>query len=90
MFNAAEQLFQILGPNIESAGLHDAAADFVQMLDDNTVHINQAPIGDYGYNELDGGHGEEDDVEEVDEGVYDEAQAKHARSTNYTHWMIKS
>ena len=63
-----------------SAGLHDATADFVQMLDDNTVDIDQAPIGDYNYNEMDGGmhgHGEEeDDVEEVDEGVFDEAQAK--------------
>ena len=63
-------------------------ADFVQMLDDNTVDIDQAPIGDYGYNEMDGGvhghGGEEDDVEEVDEGVYDEAQAKRAISKNYT------
>ena len=44
----------------------------MQMLDDNTVDIDQAPIGDYGYNEMDGGvhgHGvEEDEVEEVEEG----------------------
>ena len=72
-----------------SVGLHDATADFVQILDDNTVDIDQAPIGDYGYNEMDGGvhgHGEEeDDVQEVDEGMLDEAQAKsRARPRNYT------
>ena len=59
------------------------------MLDTNTIDIDQAPISDYRYNEMDGGvHGngeEEDDVEEVDEGVFDAAQAKsRARSKNYT------
>ena len=61
----------------------------MQMLDDNTVDIDQAPIGDYGYNEMDGGvhgHGEEEDeVEVIGEGVFDQAQAKvRARSKNYT------
>ena len=38
--------------------MHDAFADFVQMLDDNIVDIDQAPIRDYDYNEMDGGvHG---------------------------------
>ena len=61
----------------------------MQILDDNTVDIDKAPIGDYGYNEMDGGvhgHGEEEDeVEEVEEGVFDQAQAKvRARLKNYT------
>ncbi|KAE8805300.1 Lactation elevated protein 1 [Hordeum vulgare] len=55
-----------------SDSLHDAIVDFVHLLDDNIVYIDQAPIGDYGYDELDGGvhsHGsEEDGVEEVDKG----------------------
>ena len=67
--------------------MHDATDDFVQMLDDNNVDIDQATIGEYGYNEMDvgvHGHGEEDDVEEVDEGLYDEAQAECTRLKNYT------
>ena len=39
--------------------------DFMQILDDNTVNIDQTLISEYGYNEMDGGmngHGEEDDV----------------------------
>ena len=72
-----------------SADLHDATAKFVHMLDDNAVDIDQAPIGDYDYNDMDGGvdrHGvEEDEVEKIGEGVFDKAQAKvHARSKNYT------
>ena len=52
--------------------------------------IEQAPIGDYGYNEMDGGvdahSGEEDEVEEIGEGMFDQAQAKvRVRSKNYTH-----
>lgn len=39
------------------------------MLDDNAIDIDQAPTGDYGYNEMDDGvhsHGEEEDeVEEI-------------------------
>ena len=72
-----------------STGLHDVTDEFVHMLDDNIVDIDQAPIGDYGYNEMDGGvdgHGEEEDeVVKIGEGVFDQAQAKvRARSKNYT------
>ena len=57
-------------------------------MDTNTVDIDQAPIAGFDYNEMnDGvdGHGGEDEVEEIDEGAYDQAQAKkNARSKNYT------
>jgi hypothetical protein len=57
-------------------------------LDTNTVDIDQAPNADFDYNEMDGGvdgHGGEDEVEEIDEGVYAQAQVKKgARSKNYT------
>ena len=63
----------------------------MQIMDDNTVDIDQTPSGDYGLknNEMDGGvhgHGEEeDDVKEVEEGVFDEVQAKvRAISKYYT------
>ena len=56
--------------------MHDATAEFVHLLDDNTIDIDQAPIGDYSYNEMEGGvdshDEEEDEVEEVGEGVFDE------------------
>ena len=70
--------------------MHDATAKFVHVLDNNAVDIDQALIGDYNYNEMDGGvhgHGEEEDeVEVIGEGVFDQAQAKvRVRSKNYTH-----
>ena len=43
------------------------------MLATNAVDIDQAPIGGFDYNELKGGiddHGGEDEVEEMDEGTY--------------------
>ncbi|KAE8786195.1 Lactation elevated protein 1 [Hordeum vulgare] len=55
-------------------------AEFVHLLDDNTVDIEQAPINHYDYNELDGGvhdHGEEEDgVVKVDKAAFDQEQAK--------------
>ncbi|KAE8779033.1 putative galacturonosyltransferase 14 [Hordeum vulgare] len=70
-------------------GLHSGTAEFVHLLDDNTIDIEQAPINYYGYNELDGGvhdHVEEDDgVMEVDKAAFDQEQAKKgSRSKNYT------
>ncbi|KAE8785358.1 putative galacturonosyltransferase 14 [Hordeum vulgare] len=69
-------------------GSNDATAEFVNFLDTNNVDIDQAPICDFNYNEMDGGvdsHGGEDEVEDIDEVVYDQAQAKKgARSKNYT------
>ena len=54
----------------------------------NLLDIDQAPFADFDYNEMEGGvddHGGEDEVEEIDEGVYEQAQAKKgARSKNYT------
>ena len=51
------------------------------MLDTNAVDIDQAPFADFNYNEMEG----EDEVEEVDEGAYEQAQAKKSvRSKNYT------
>ena len=51
----------------------------MNLLDTNTVDIDQAPFADFDYNEMEGGvddHGGEDEVEEVDEGAYEQAQAK--------------
>ena len=51
------------------------------MLDTNVIDIDQAPFADFGYNEMEGGvddHGDEDEVEEVDKGAYEKAQAKKA------------
>ncbi|KAE8808215.1 Lactation elevated protein 1 [Hordeum vulgare] len=61
-------------------GSHNAIAEFVHLLEDNTIDIDQAPIGDYGYNESDGvvhDHSEEEDgVKEIDKAMYDQEQAK--------------
>ena len=49
------------------------------MFDTNAVDIDQAPFADFDYNEMEGGmddHGGEDEVEEIDEGVYEQAQEK--------------
>ncbi|KAE8784913.1 putative galacturonosyltransferase 14 [Hordeum vulgare] len=56
----ASNLFYEMG---ERHDLHNATAKFVNLLADNTIDIEQAPIGYYGYNKLDGGvrdYGEED------------------------------
>ncbi|KAE8804469.1 putative galacturonosyltransferase 14 [Hordeum vulgare] len=84
---AASNMFNEMGAR---DNLHDATVEFVHLLDDNTVDIDQAPIDDYGYNELDDGvhyHSQEEHgVEEVDNGVFDQEQAKsRARSKNYTY-----
>ncbi|KAE8799756.1 hypothetical protein D1007_24850 [Hordeum vulgare] len=48
----ASNLFYEMG---ERDNLHNATAEFVNLLADNTMDIEQAPIGYYGYNKLDGG-----------------------------------
>ncbi|KAE8780173.1 putative galacturonosyltransferase 14 [Hordeum vulgare] len=71
----------------EMAGSNDATSEFVNLFDTNTVDTDQAPIIDFDYNEMDGGvdgHGGEDEVEEIDEGPYDQAQAKKRKSKNYS------
>ncbi|KAE8785455.1 putative galacturonosyltransferase 14 [Hordeum vulgare] len=71
-----------------SDDLHDATAEFVHLLDDNTVDIHQASFGDYSYDELDDGlHGhdkEEYGVEEVDRGVRPRA-SKSSRKIKERH-----
>ncbi|KAE8794535.1 Lactation elevated protein 1 [Hordeum vulgare] len=62
---AAANVFDEMGA---SDSLHDATIEFVHLLDDNTVDIDQAPIDDYGYNEMDGGvhgHGRWDVVKPI-------------------------
>lgn len=51
----------------------------MHLLATNAVDIDQAPIGGYDYNELDCGiddHGGEEEVEEIDEGTYQQSQGK--------------
>ncbi|KAE8820046.1 putative galacturonosyltransferase 14 [Hordeum vulgare] len=85
----APRVFDEMGASC-SNNFHDASAKFVHVLDDNTADIDRAPIGDYDCNEMDDGehgHGEEEnEVEEVEKGVFDQEQAKaRTRSKNYTH-----
>ena len=62
-----------------SSNLHE----YVNLLNENSVDIVQSPISEY--NEDDGGVGEEDEVEEIEQGVYDASQAtQHKRMANYT------
>ncbi|KAE8775124.1 Lactation elevated protein 1 [Hordeum vulgare] len=63
----------------EMVGSNDVYTEFVNLLVSNTVDIDQALMGDFNYNEIDGGvdgHGGEEEVEEIDEEVYDQVQAK--------------
>ena len=65
----------------------------MHLLDDNTVDIDQAPIGDCDYNELEGGvddHSGEDEVEEIDDGTYQQSQEKKAWDQRTTRsWKIE-
>ena len=59
--------------------MNNATAEFVNLLDTDAVDIDQAPFADFDYNEMEDGvddHGGEDEVEEVDVGAYEQAQAK--------------
>nr|XP_020185878.1 glutathione S-transferase T3-like [Aegilops tauschii subsp. strangulata] len=73
-----------------SGGSNNATAEFVSLLDTNTVDIDQAPFAAFDYNETEGGvddHGGEEEVEEIDEGAYEQSQTKSEksqRSKNYT------
>ncbi|KAE8795092.1 galacturonosyltransferase 14 [Hordeum vulgare] len=72
---AGEVFDEMLG----SRGLNNAATEFVHLLATNLVDINQAPISGFNYNELEGGvddHGGEDEVEDIDEGTYQQSQGK--------------
>ena len=60
----------------------------MNLLDTNAVDIDQAPFAAFDYNETEGGvddHSDEEELEEIDEGEYEQAQArKSQRSKNYT------
>ena len=62
----------------------------MNLLDTNAVDIDQAPFEPFDYNETEGGvddHGGEEEVEEIDEGAYEQSQTKSGkcqRSKNYT------
>ena len=60
-----------------SLGDYDEQNTFASMLDDNAVDIDKAPIGHFGYDDLDDGEdggGDEDDEAEEIEGGYDGSQ----------------
>ncbi|KAE8770563.1 putative galacturonosyltransferase 14 [Hordeum vulgare] len=81
-FNGAASIAgEVFDEMAGSGGSNNAAAEFVNLLDTNTVDIGQAFFADFDYNETEGGvddHGGEDEVEEVDEGVYQQAHTKKA------------
>ena len=62
----------------------------VNMLNESAVNIEETPLGDYGYDETDGGVNggggeEEDEVEEAEGTVFETSQAnKRPRAMNYT------
>ncbi|KAE8821220.1 putative galacturonosyltransferase 14 [Hordeum vulgare] len=61
------------------SGLNNASGEFENLLETNTVDIDQAPIAGFDYNEMEGGvddHGGDDEVEEIDEGAYQQELAK--------------
>ena len=67
--------------------------DFASLLDENAVDIDTAPLGSYGYDDMDGGdHGrgedeeEEEGVEEIGGEVFEASQASKCskRSKGYT------
>ncbi|KAE8768939.1 putative galacturonosyltransferase 14 [Hordeum vulgare] len=73
----ASNLFYEMG---ERDDLHNATAEFANLLADNTIDIEQAPIRYYGYNELDGGVR---DYGEEGKAAFNQEQAKKgARSKN--------
>lgn len=60
-------------------------SSYEKALEENTINLDHAPLGSY--NELDGGvdgGGEEDDLEEIDAGVYTTSSSIRKRSKSYT------
>ncbi|KAE8769818.1 galacturonosyltransferase 14 [Hordeum vulgare] len=65
----------------DESGSNNAAVEFVNLLATNAVDIDQAPVGGFDYNELEGGvddHSGEEEVEEIDEEAYQQSQGKKA------------
>lgn len=82
-----------LDARVCSSGQHDARGEFASLLDENAVNIDTAPLGSYGYDDMDGGdHGrgedeeEEEEVEEIGGEVFEASQASKCskRSKGYT------
>ncbi|KAE8784707.1 galacturonosyltransferase 14 [Hordeum vulgare] len=62
-----------------SGGSNNVDAEFVNLLATHAVDIDQGPVAGFDYNELEGGvddHDGEDEVEEVDDGTYQQSQGK--------------
>ncbi|KAE8792469.1 Lactation elevated protein 1 [Hordeum vulgare] len=83
---AAEVFDEMAG----SGGSNNATTEFMNMLDTNTVDIDQASFEPFNYNETDGGvddHGAADELEEIEAESFEQSQAKDGksqRSKNYT------
>ncbi|KAE8779321.1 galacturonosyltransferase 14 [Hordeum vulgare] len=78
-YDAASTVGEVFDETFGSCGSNNATAEFVHLLATNAVDIDQAPIGGFDYNELEGGiddHGGEDEVDEIDEGMYQQSQGK--------------
>ena len=55
----------------------------MNLLDTNAVDIDQALFAAFDYNEMERGvddHGGEEEVEEIDEGAYEQSQARSGKS----------
>ncbi|KAE8794512.1 galacturonosyltransferase 14 [Hordeum vulgare] len=93
-YDAASTAAEVFNERAGSGGSNNAAAEFVNLLATNAVDIDQALIAGFDYNELEGGvddHGSEDEVEEVDEGTYQQSQGKKAWDRRTTQsWKTKS
>ncbi|KAE8813517.1 galacturonosyltransferase 14 [Hordeum vulgare] len=77
--DAASTEGEVFVERAKSGGSNNAAGEFVNLLATNAVNIDQAPIAGFDYNELEVGvddHGGEYEVEEVDEGTYQQSQGK--------------
>ncbi|KAE8777543.1 galacturonosyltransferase 14 [Hordeum vulgare] len=78
-YDAASTAREVFDETYGSHGSNNATAEFVHLLATNAVDIDQAPIGSFDYNELEGDvddHGGENEVEEIDEGTYQQSQGK--------------
>ncbi|KAE8788437.1 Lactation elevated protein 1 [Hordeum vulgare] len=77
-FNDATSIVgEVFDEMARSGGSNNVVAEFVNLLDTNGVDIDQASFADFDYNEMEGGVIDgEDEVKEVDEGAYQQAQAK--------------
>ncbi|KAE8773560.1 putative galacturonosyltransferase 14 [Hordeum vulgare] len=80
-FNDAASTTGEVFDEMNGSGSNNATVNFVNVLDTNTVDIDQASFADFDYNEMDAGvddHGGEHEVEELHEGVYEQEQPKKA------------